>query len=304
MEGERQLWTTTSHHAPTSAPGARAAATYADPVSSASRRAAFFDLDKTIIARSSALAFGRQFFAGGLINRSAVLKAAYAQLVFTLSGADDDQIDMLRRHITQMVTGWDVEQVRSIVAEALHEVVDPLVYDEATELIAQHREDGYDIVIVSASGAEVVEPIGAMLGADVVIATTIEVADGRYTGEIGFYAYGENKATAVRELATERGYDLAACHAYSDSVSDLPMLEAVGHPVAINPDRELRAIALERGWPVRRFAHGVSLRDRFERLAHPSAPVVAGTAVVSAAAIAGVALLGTRKRRARPERKA
>lgn len=262
------------------------------------RQAAFFDLDKTIIAKSSALVFGKQFFAGGLINRRAVLKATYAQLVYMGSGADEDQIEKIRRHLTEMVAGWDVEQVRSIVAETLHEVVDPIVYDEATELIAEHKAEGRDIVIVSASGAEVVEPIGSMLGADHVIATTIRIEDGKYTGDIDFYAYGENKAIAIRELAERRGYDLARCHAYSDSATDVPMLEVVGHPTVVNPDRELKAIAQERDWPILRFSHGVSLQERLDRLAKPSTPVIASTAAVgAAAAIAGIAWYETKKRR-------
>lgn len=267
-------------------------------MSSRPRQAAFFDLDKTIIAKSSTLAFGKQFFAGGLINRRAVLKATYAQLVYMGNGADEDQIDKVRRHITEMVDGWDVDQVRSIVAETLHDVVDPIVYDEATELIAEHKAEGRDIVIVSASGAEVVEPIGEMLGADHVIATTIKTVDGKYTGEIDFYAYGEHKATAIRELAVRRGYDLTRCHAYSDSATDLPMLEVVGHPTVINPDKELKAIALDRGWPILRFTHGVSLQERLDRLGKPSKPVIASTAAVgAAAAIAGIAWFSSKKRR-------
>ncbi|WP_153506529.1 HAD family hydrolase [Cumulibacter manganitolerans] len=267
-------------------------------MTSAPRQAAFFDLDKTIIAKSSTLAFGKQFFAGGLINRRAVLKATYAQLVYMASGADEDQIEKIRRHLTEMVAGWDVDQVRSIVAETLHEVVDPIVYHEATELIAEHRAEGRDIVIVSASGAEVVEPIGAMLGVDHVIATTIETVDGRYTGEIEFYAYGEHKSAAMRRLAEQHGYDLALSHAYSDSATDLPMLEAVGHPTVVNPDRELKAIAMARDWPVLHFSHGVSLQERLDRLAKPSTPVIASTAAVgTAAAIAAVAWFGTKRRR-------
>ena len=107
-----------------------------------------------------------------------------------------------------------------------------------------------------------VEPIGEMLGADRVVATRMEIVDGKYTGEIDFYAYGENKATAIRELADEHGYDLARCYAYSDSVTDLHMLEAVGHPYAVNPDKDLRKDARERGWPVLVFDKPVALRSR------------------------------------------
>jgi HAD superfamily hydrolase (TIGR01490 family) len=250
------------------------------------RAAAFFDLDKTVIAKSSTLAFGRPFFQGGLISRRAVLKAAYAQFVFSLAGADAQQMDRLRAQITAMCTGWDVAAVHDIVRETLHEIVDPLVYAEAADLIEEHKAAGREIVIVSSSGAEMVEPIGEMLGADRVVATRMVTLDGRYTGEIEYYAYGENKAAAVRAFAAEAGYDLADCYAYSDSITDLPMLSAVGHPTAVNPDRGLRKAALERGWPVLQFSRPVSMRSRFSV---PSTPVVTGAAMGVGAAVVGLA---------------
>jgi HAD superfamily hydrolase (TIGR01490 family) len=256
------------------------------------RAAAFFDLDKTVIAKSSTLAFGRPFFAGGLINRRAVLKGAYAQFTFSLAGADAQQMERMRAQITRMATGWDVETVHEIVRETLHEIVDPLVYAEAADLIEEHRAAGREIVIVSSSGAEMVEPIGEMLGADRVVATRMVTADGHYTGEIDFYAYGENKALAMRQVAAESGYDLADCYAYSDSVTDLPMLSAVGHPTAVNPDRALRRTAATRGWPVLEFTRPVSMRSRFGR---PPAPVVTGAAMGVGAAVAGLAWYARRR---------
>ncbi len=256
------------------------------------RAAAFFDLDKTVIAKSSTLAFGRPFFAGGLINRRAVLKGAYAQFTFSLAGVDAQQMERMRAQITRMATGWDVATVHEIVRETLHEIVDPLVYAEAADLIEEHRAAGREIVIVSSSGAEMVEPIGEMLGADRVVATRMVTADGHYTGEIDFYAYGENKALAMRQLAAESGYDLADCHAYSDSVTDLPMLSAVGHPTAVNPDRALRRAAAERGWPVLEFTRPVSMQARFPV---PPAPVVTGAAMGVGAAVAGLAWYARRR---------
>src|SRR3954470_18701885 len=125
-----------------------------------------------------------------------------------------------------------------------------------------------------------------MLGVDRVVATRMVVAEGRYTGEIDYYAYGENKAAAMRVVAAEGGYDLADCYAYSDSITDLPMLSAVGHPMAVNPDRGLRRAALERGWPVRQFNRPVSMRARFSV---PSTPVVTGAAMGVGAAVVGLA---------------
>ncbi|HTY72229.1 MAG TPA: HAD-IB family hydrolase [Actinomycetes bacterium] len=256
--------------------------------------AAFFDLDKTIIARSSTLAFSRPFGRAGLLNRRAVLRSAYAQLVYVMNGADHDQLERMRAYLSEMVAGWEVEQVRGIVAETLHDMIDPMVFAEASDLIEQHRQAGHAVVIVSSSGSEVVEPIGEMLGADQVIATQMVIEDGRYTGEVSFYAYGPMKAEAMRALAQEKGYDLAASYAYSDSFTDLPMLEAVGHPYAVNPDRALRKAAAERGWPVLSFARPVALRRRFPG-ADASTPQKAAAVAVVGAATAGLVWYARRR---------
>jgi HAD superfamily hydrolase (TIGR01490 family) len=261
------------------------------------RSAAFFDLDKTVIAKSSALAFGRPFYQGGLINRRAVLKSSYAQFVYLVNGADETQMSRMRDYLTELCKGWDVEQVRQIVAETLHDLIDPIIYDEAAALIEEHRAAGRDIVIVSSSGDEVVSAIGELLRADKVVATRMVVADGRYTGEIEFYAAGPNKASAIAELAESQGYDLADCYAYSDSITDAPMLECVGHPTAVNPDRGLRRLAAERGWPVLTFRRPVALRRRFSYLSRPSTPVLATAAVgVSLIAVAGLVWYGRYRR--------
>ncbi|GAA0983953.1 putative phosphatase [Nocardioides aquaticus] len=256
--------------------------------------AAFFDLDKTIIAKSSTLAFSKPFQAGGLISRRAVLRSAYSQFVYLVGGADHDQMEKMRAFMSQLCAGWDVATVREIVAETLHHVVDPLVYDEAVSLIEEHHRAGRDVVIVSTSGSEVVEPIGAMLGADHVVATRLEVVEGRYTGEISYYAYAEEKARAITALAVEHGYDLDRSFGYSDSVTDVPMLEAVGHPHAVNPDRDLRRTAAARGWPVLNFSRPVTLRSRLHL---PSTrPTLAALAVGGAVAVGGVVWAGARRR--------
>ena len=262
------------------------------------RTAAFFDLDKTIIAKSSTLAFGRPFYQSGLINRRTVLRSAFAQFVFALSGADEDQMDRMRDFITAMCTGWDVAQIRDVVAETLHDIIDPLVYDEAVELIQEHKAEGRDVVIVSSSGDEIVAPIGAMVGADEIVATQMVVADGKYTGEIARYVYGPEKAQAIRDLAAARHYDLDECYGYSDSSTDLPMLEAVGHPTAVNADRALRKAALERGWPMLTFSNAVPMRERISGLRSPRSATtlsIAGAGV----AIAGLTWYATRRRGAR-----
>jgi HAD superfamily hydrolase (TIGR01490 family) len=253
-------------------------------------------LDKTIIAKSSTLAFSRSFYAGGLINRRAVLRSAYAQFVYLVGGADHDQMERMRHYLSSMATGWDVQQVKDIVKETLHQLIDPIIYDEAATLIEEHHLAGRDVVIVSTSGAEVVEPIGEMLGADHVIATRMIVEDGRYSGEIEYYAYGETKAAAVRELAELEGYDLTRCYAYSDSATDLPMLESVGHPYAVNPDRPLRREAAAREWPVLVFSKPVKLRDRIGNVSLPARPTLAAAALGAGAATAGLVWLAARRR--------
>ena len=258
------------------------------------RSAAFFDLDKTIIATSSATAFSRPFLAEGLLTRRAVMRGAYAQLLYLVGGADEDQTERLRAQLSRMVTGWDVAQVSSIVAATLHESIDPTVYLEAVALIDEHHAAGRDVVVVSASGAEVVGPIAAALGADHVIATRMSVVDGRYTGEIDFYAYGENKALAVTALAEEQGYDLSASFAYSDSITDAPMLGAVGHGFAVNPDRALRRLAAERGWECLTFNRPVPL---FSFARAPARILTSGAVLLVVAAVALTVLAVRRRRR-------
>ncbi len=259
---------------------------YAGDMSTGARpTAAFFDLDKTIIAKSSTLAFSKPFQAGGLISRTAMLRTAYAQFVYLVGRADHDQMEKLRQFMSTLCAGWDVATVREIVADTLHNIVEPLVYDEAVSLIETHHAAGRDVIIVSTSGSEVVEPIGRMLGADHVVATRMAVKDGKYTGDIKFYAYAENKAKAIRDLARKRGYDLSRSYAYSDSSTDVPMLDAVGNPFAVNPDKDLRKIAAEREWPILVFSKPVALQSRVRM--PPAKPTLAALAVGGAVALGG-----------------
>lgn len=234
--------------------------------------AAFFDLDKTIIARSTPLALGRSFFREGLISRTLMLKSLYAQLVYHLVGADEAKMERMREEATLLTKGWDQERVKQIVGEVLDEVITPLIYAEALELIHDHRAAGRLICIVSSSPTEVVEPLARMLGVDHWIATRPKVEDGKYTGELEFYAYGPHKADAMRAFAEELDIDLAGSFAYSDSATDLPMLETVGNPVVVNPDKDLRRLAEERGWDIESFRKPVSLRDRLPQLPEFRAP--------------------------------
>ena len=210
--------------------------------------AAFFDLDKTIISRSSSLALSRPLYRAGMVSRGQLLRGAYAQLVYLLVGADEAKMDRLKEGMLSLTKGWDRSQIEDLVRDVLFEVIDPYVYQEALDLMALHRSEGRHIYIVSSSPEEVVRPLAKHFDASGVIATRAQVDEqGRYTGQLAFYAYGEQKAEAIRSLAERLEMDLAGCFAYSDSITDVPMLAAVGNPVAVNPDKDLRREAEERG---------------------------------------------------------
>jgi HAD superfamily hydrolase (TIGR01490 family) len=249
--------------------------------------AAFFDLDKTVIAKPSMMAFGRPFYNEGLISRSTVLRGLWAQLIYMHLGASEQKLARIRESVLTLTKGWDQARIREIVAETLAEIVEPITYAEALELIDEHQAAGRRVYIISASPSEIVQPLARFLGVDRAIASQARIdGDGRYTGEMEVYAYGPYKADLIREVAQQDGVDLAESFAYSDSYTDLPMLEVVGHPVVVNPDRVLLKVARERGWEVRQFVHPVRLRDRV-----PVPPARATAAVGVSAALAGGALV-------------
>ncbi|MGH9070275.1 MAG: HAD family hydrolase [Acidimicrobiales bacterium] len=225
--------------------------------------AAFFDLDKTVIAKASMLAFGKPFYREGMISKATALRALYGQLIYLHLGADEQRLARIRESVLTLCRGWDQASVARIVAETLEEVVEPIIFAEAAELIVAHHEAGREVYIVSAAPEEVVLPLCRYLGADAAIASIPRIDDaGRYTGEMEFYAYGPYKAEAITSLAAERGIDLEGSYAYSDSYTDVPMLEVVGHAVAVNPDRVLLKLARDRGWDVRQFVRPVRLHPR------------------------------------------
>jgi HAD superfamily hydrolase (TIGR01490 family) len=260
--------------------------------------AAFFDLDKTVVSKSSSLALSRPFYRAGLVTRSQLLRGAYAQLIYLMIGADEKRMERAKDGMLALTKGWDKEEVESIVREALEEVVDPYIYQEALDLIALHKALGRRVYIVSSSPEGVVRPLAERLGADDVIATRAEVVDGKFTGKLEFYAYREKKAEALHEVEKSEGIDLSGSYAYSDSITDLPMLEAVGNPVAVNPDRELRKLAQQRGWNIRDFRRPVRLRQRLAPVRRPSPVAVAIGAAMLAAVLGWVYLRGRFSRRA------
>ena len=216
--------------------------------------AAFFDLDRTVIKRSSVLALAGSFRKRGLISRVDLVKSAFWQVLFVLRGASAERVRSAAEDGMKILNGFSVAEMQHLVGDAMETVLRPLVYAEPLRLVEQHRARGERVYIVSATLQEIVQHIAEDLGFDGAIGSTCEIVDGVYTGRTLRAAHGEGKARALRELAEAEGFDLSRSTAYSDSYSDVPFLEAVGHPVAANPDRKLRRIAAERGWPVVQFA--------------------------------------------------
>jgi HAD superfamily hydrolase (TIGR01490 family) len=211
--------------------------------------AAFFDLDRTLLRRSSALALAPTFRARGLISRRQMARAAAWQLMFMLRGASADTVKRAAEGGLLVLRGYSPKEMQALVVDSMERVLKPLVYAESLDLVELHRSRGEPVYIVSATLQEIVQVIADDLGFDGALGTIVEVEDGKYTGRAIRPLHAENKARCIREL----GYDLDASTAYSDSHTDLPFLEAVGHPVVVNPDRKLRRIAAERGWPVLEF---------------------------------------------------
>jgi HAD superfamily hydrolase (TIGR01490 family) len=218
------------------------------------RAAAFFDLDRTLLRRSSALALAGSFRERGLITRTQLAKAALWQLLFVARGAGHESVRRAAEEGLVVLKGVRPDELRELVAEAMERVLKPLVFAEPLDLLRRHRDRREPVYIVSATLQEIVDTMAAELGFDGAIGTLCEIGpDGAFTGRSIRACHAEGKAAAVRELAAEQGFDLGVSTAYSDSHTDLPFLEVVGHPIAVNPDRRLRRVAHERGWPVLEF---------------------------------------------------
>jgi len=249
--------------------------------------AAFFDLDKTIIAGSSSLAFGKPLYRAGFLQKGHLLRLGIGQFTYMLFGADEDALGRARDEMLDLVSGWHKAEIDAIVAKTLDDVISPLVFAEALFLIDEHVRSGREVYVVSASPEEFVTPIAKMVGIDNVIATKIRTDGlGRFVPELDRYVMGQGKADAMREVAEQDGIDLEGSYAYTDSFTDIPMLEAVGNPVVVNPEKELREAAQENVWPILEFQRPVSLEPRVQappkRVWIPIAVGVTGVAVAVA----------------------
>jgi HAD superfamily hydrolase (TIGR01490 family) len=215
--------------------------------------AAFFDLDKTLIEGSSAFHFGRAAYRAGMVSRRQLARDAWANLKFRLNGSTDAGTDELRERILQSISGQRVVDLARMGPDVLAGIL-PLLYREVLTEAYTHQDAGRRAYIVTAASQELADVLAHVLVLDGGVGMRSEVRDGVYTGKAaGPFTYREGKAEAIRELAAREGIDLSESYAYSDSESDLPMMRAVGHPVAVNPDRALERVAREQGWRIMRF---------------------------------------------------
>jgi HAD superfamily hydrolase (TIGR01490 family) len=247
------------------------------------RPAAFFDLDKTLMAGSSGVFFARAAYETGMISRSRLLKDLYENLRFRLRGSTDDRADDVRKRVGEMIAGVPVRDLQRLSPRVLAGVL-PRLYPQMLERAYAHQDAGVPVYILTAASQEMADLLAHVLSFDGGLGSRSEIVDGRYTGRpAGPFNYREGKVVSMQELAAREGIDLAASHAYSDSESDLPMLRAVGQPVVVNPDAELQRIALAEGWEVLRL-------DRLgQRL-----KIVAGIGAVAALGGLGKAVRGGR----------
>ena len=218
------------------------------------RSAAFFDLDRTLMAGSSGLPWARAALKAGLISRRQMAGWALVGVRFRLRGSTDEATEKVLAEIKELLRGTSARDLARMAPEVLVGVL-PRIYPEMLEEVYAHQDQDRPTFIVSAAGDELVRLLARILLMDGGIGTPYEIgSDGRFTGELdGAFMYGEGKVEAMRRFAAEHEIDLVSSWAYSNSASDLPMLRAVGNPVAVNPDEELARVAAANGWQVMRF---------------------------------------------------
>lgn len=255
-------------------------------------RAAIFDLDKTILATSSAMAMRAPLQRAGMLTAWDAWYATLSQLPYLLFGEAEKRNLRIRTQLGKLAAGWSIDVVTEVARAAADSSLHPMCYVDALHEMRMQRAAGYKIVVATASPSPFVEPLADLLGADHVLATRVAVEDGKLTGEVADFNHGDLKAQAVQRLADQQGWDLAECWAYSDSYSDIALLELVGHPVAVNPDRNLRQVARREDWPIRRFNRTVRLRHH-----RYTVPTLTGLAIAGLVATGALLIFNSRGRR-------
>jgi HAD superfamily hydrolase (TIGR01490 family) len=223
------------------------------PGSDGARGAAFFDLDRTLIRRSSMLAMAPTLRRHGLIGWRSLARATAWHAVYLVRGVSSKELSDVAGQTFRLMRDWPVDEFRALIAEQI-EPLAALAFPDAIQRMRAHQARGEPAIVVSASLIDLVQPLADRLGLDAAIGSRASIRDGRYTGEVETFLHGQAKADAVRQYAEANGFDLAASSAYTDSRSDIQLLQAVGHPFAVNPDKALKREAEAQGWPVLHFA--------------------------------------------------
>jgi HAD superfamily hydrolase (TIGR01490 family) len=258
-------------------------------------RAAFFDLDKTLVPGSSLFLLARGLYQRDFYRARDIAKVAWAQFKFQALGMESSSgMEKSRSAALEFVRGRYADELRSLGREIAEEQILPRVYADIANVIAQHRETGDETWLLTAAPQELAEMVAAGLAMTGARGTIAEIdPESRYTGElVGEIAHGPAKAKIAEEIAGSRGIDMRDSAAYSDSINDLPLLESVGHPHAVNPDHQLRRIARARGWPV----HELRTRRRALLIGIPS--TVGGAGLFGAGVAVGMYIAKRRSARA------
>ena len=218
-------------------------------------RIAFFDVDNTITRGSTLYFLGKGMYNRGFFTKRDIGAWVLANIRFRMTGTEKSEvISRFQKAATDFIGGHDVKEIRIIGEQIYSEFVSPSIWQGTIELAKEHLSSGDEVWLVTASPEDFANLIAERLGFTGAIGTKAEIKDGKYTGNLnGKLLHGRQKAIAITELTKARGINLKDCFAYSDSHNDLPLLSAVGHPRAINPDAKLRIIAFAQSWPIHDF---------------------------------------------------